>query len=75
VGAGSFRGRGSGLGHLEFGSGLLSNRWCAAGNPSGEQQPQKNVQPPAKEKHPNTVDSYNLVKQIVVCQNREYIEP
>jgi hypothetical protein len=50
MGAGSLRGRSSGLRHLEFGSGLLSNSWCAAFDLSEEQYPQKIFEPPAKEK-------------------------
>jgi hypothetical protein len=52
AGAGSLRGRSSGLGHLELYLGLLSTRWCAAYNPSGEQQPPKISNPLQKRSNP-----------------------
>jgi hypothetical protein len=42
------RGGSNGLRHLEFCSGLLSNRWHAVVSPSGVQRPPKVFQSPCK---------------------------
>ena len=41
--------------------------------PSEEQQPQRNIQPPAKLKPANAEDNYNLCRQITVCQTKNII--
>jgi hypothetical protein len=64
------RGGSSGLRHLELCSGLLSNRWCAAVNPSGEQQPPKVFQPPAKDKQPNNRGQLQFVQADCNCQKQ-----
>jgi hypothetical protein len=47
------RGGSSGVWHLEFCSGFLLSRLCAASKPSGEKPLSKFVQPPAK--HPKKI--------------------
>jgi hypothetical protein len=63
TGAGSLKGGSSGLGHLEFYLGLVSNKWCAACNPSEEQQPQKISNP--LQKRSNTTE-----KTTTICLSR-----
>jgi hypothetical protein len=65
------RGGHSGLRRLEFCSGLLSNRWRAVVNPSGEQQPPKVFQPLAKHTKPNYNGQLQSVHTDCSCLKQE----